>query len=53
MSLTDGYLEPIGRCENCGRYVLEIELRETLMQVTACCQCWPDLHGKLEPVTGS
>lgn len=28
MLLTDGYLEPYGRCEYCGRMTLEAELVE-------------------------
>lgn len=28
MSLTDGYLEPLGRCERCGQLVLESYLIE-------------------------
>lgn len=36
--LTDGFLEPIGRCENCGRLLLEVRLTEFLGDVL-CTDC--------------
>lgn len=43
MSLTDGYLEPLGRCECCGQLVPEAELYHVARGLMLVCEnCYTD-----------
>lgn len=49
MSLTDGYLELLGRCECCGRYFPETELHDVDCGLMIVCEdCFQDLLPDVE-----